>query len=75
MKNKIMTMLINGEITIDDIEHVFSACPFCGDKLEVWETETKGFVSTRCDNPNCWAGATEVIGTPDQLIEAWNSRV
>lgn len=75
MKNKIMTMLINGEITIDDIKYMFDECPFCGDKPEVWNTDINGFIGMRCDNPNCWAGATEVLGVPDQLIEAWNLRI
>ena len=75
MKNEIMNKLINGDITIDGIQDMFNACPFCGDKLEVWETETEGFICTRCDNPNCWAGASEVMGVPDQLIEVWNKRV
>lgn len=75
MKNDIMNKLINDEITIDSIQNMFDTCPFCGDKLEVWEADIKGFVCTRCDNPNCWAGASEVTGTPDILIEAWNKRV
>lgn len=75
MKNEIMNKLIDNEITIDEIREMLSACPFCGDNPEVWKTDIKGFIGMRCDNPNCWAGAAEVLGVPDQLIDVWNSRV
>lgn len=75
MKNKIMNRLINGQVTIDEIKGVMKKCPFCGSEPEVWESDVKGFICMMCENPNCWAGAAEVAGTPDQLIEAWNSRV